>query len=396
MVALEILLVAGCGGSHGGAQSAGPAALLVTGGFGRNGALASAEVFEPSAGAFVETGPMHTGRLSHTATLLQSGAVLVAGGASSLDLGATVFASAELYDPAAKGFSVTGSLAIERYGHTATLLQDGRVLIVGGADSTQQSLAGAELYDPASGTFALTGSMNVDREANTATLLTNGEILIAGGVSSAGGGTVQNTAELYDPSSGLFNFTGAMTAARDGHTATLLANGSVLIAGGVDNDGNVLATTEVYDPATAQFSASASMTTSRYGHFAASLGNGDVLLGGGIDNAGSSLASAERYLAGGSAFKKVGSLPRDRFFVNASILDDGSVLVVGGFTQCPSPGSSFCFTPLSSALSFDQSSNQFQVGPPMTMKRGYYASAVLNHVLISFAAHPEFDPNKKR
>ena len=373
------MFVAGCGqGSHGGTQPTGPAALLVTGGFGRNGALASAEVFEPSVGFFVETGPMHTGRLSHSATLLQNGEVLVAGGADSLDLGATVFGSAELYDPASKSFSVTGSLATARSGHTATLLADGRVLVAGGSDGAQQSLASAELYDPASETFAMTGSMNVDREAHTATLLTNGEVLIAGGVSSAGGGTVQNTAELYDPGSGMFTFTGTITAARDGHIATPLANGQVLIAGGGDNDGNILATTEVYDPATEQFTAAASMTTSRYGHFAAPLGNGDVLIAGGIDNAGSSLASAERYLAGGAAFEKVGSMPHDRFFVNASILSDGSVLVAGGYTQCPSIAVSFCSKPVSSVLSFDQSSNQFQAAPPLTTKRGSYASSSLN------------------
>jgi len=374
IIALEIVFLAGCGRSNG-TQPGSAAALLVTGGIQGNGAFASAEVFEPNSRQFVETGPMHTARLSHSAALLQNGEVLVVGGANTIDYPAMVFASAELYDPSSKSFSLTGSLATARSGHTASLLPDGKVLIAGGVDSMQQTLASAELYDPASATFAMTGSMNMDRENHTATRLANGEVLIVGGYSSTTS-TVQSTAELYDPGTGMFTFTGAMTTARDGHTATPLTNGDVLIAGGGDNDGNILATTEVYDPVAGKFSAAASMTTSRYGHFAALLSNGDILIGGGIDNAGSSLASAERYLAGRGSFQKVGSMARDRFFVNASVLGN-DVLIIGGFTQCPSGAASFCFEPVSSVLGFDQSSNQFQAAPRLTTKRGYYASAGL-------------------
>jgi len=379
IIALEILFIAGCGRGSNGTQSGVAGALLLTGGINGNGALASAEVFEPDSNQFVATGSMHTARLSHSATLLQSGEVLVVGGANTIDYPATVFASAELYDPSAKSFSLTGSLATARSGHTATLLQNGKVLIAGGVDNMQQSLASAELYDPASGTFAITGSMNVDRASHSATLLANGEVLIVGGYSSSSI-TVQDTAELFDPGTGMFTFTGAMAAARDGHTATPLANGNILIAGGGDNNGNVLASTEVYDQVAGKFSPAASMTTSRYGHFAAQLGNGDILIGGGIDNAGSSLASAERYLAGSGSFAKVGSMPRDRFFVNADVLGN-EVLVAGGFTQCPSGALSFCFKPVSSVLDFDQVSNQFQAAPPLTTKRGYYASSGLDWVL---------------
>jgi hypothetical protein len=375
---LQIVSGAGCGRSNG-ARSDGAASLLVTGGFNRSGVLASAEILVPSLGAFVATRPMHTARLSHSATLLQNGEVLVAGGTDSLAFPAAVFASAELYDPSTKGFSMTGSLVTARSGHTATLLPNGQVLIAGGSDGSQ-SLASAELYDPTIGTFSLTGSMNVDREDHTATLLVNGQVLIAGGFSSTGS-AVQSTAELYDPASGTFTLTGAMTAARENHTATPLP-GKVLVAGGVDNDGNVLATTEVYDPVAGQFSFAASMTISRYGHFAAPLHNGDVLIGGGIDNAGSSLASAERYLTGAETFEKVGSMPRDRFFVNASILGNGSVLIAGGYTQCPSSSLSFCQEPLRSVLNFDQSSNQFQGAPPMTTKRGSCAATGLSGVVF--------------
>lgn len=147
-------------------------------------------------GVFAPTGSMNVARDYHTATLLPSGMVLIAGGTDVSDAGvSTSLASAEIFDPAAGTFTATGSMAVARQGHTATLLPSGMVLIAGGLDNTLNLVASAELYDPAAGTFAATGSMAAAREFHTATLLSNGMVLIAGGLGTSG---YLAGAELYE------------------------------------------------------------------------------------------------------------------------------------------------------------------------------------------------------
>ena len=137
-----------------------------------------------SAGRFAATGSMGTPRFLHIATLLADGRVLITGGV----MNGTVFkplASAEIYDPVTGSFAATGNMITPSIGHTATLLSDGKVLITGGvpiSDGTDHSLASAELYDPSTGTFAATGEMTTARSGGTATLLNNGQVLIAGGL----------------------------------------------------------------------------------------------------------------------------------------------------------------------------------------------------------------------
>jgi len=231
-------------------------------------------------GMFVPTGGMSSARSNHTATLLSNGKVLIAGGYSG-----SYLASAELYDPMTGTFTLTGSLTTGREYHTATLLSNGKVLIAGGYNCcTATTLASAELYDPAAGTFTPTGSMNIGRNNHTATLLNNGKVLVAGG--SDNNGLIQAGAELYDPATGTFTATGSMSTVRSNHTATLLNNGKVLIAGGENccNFG-VLTSEELYDSSTGTFSSTGSLqpftNSSRILHTATLLNNGKVLVAGG-------------------------------------------------------------------------------------------------------------------
>src|SRR6202022_3250394 len=133
----------------------------------------------------------------------------------------------------------TGSMTTARTGHTATLLANGEVLVAGGGNATG-SLTSAELYNPATGKWTVSGSMATARGSHTATLLPNGEVLVAGGVSNGSSPWAPSctaTAELYNPFTGQWTTTGSMTKPRDSHTATLLNDGSVLVAGGLCNGG---------------------------------------------------------------------------------------------------------------------------------------------------------------
>jgi hypothetical protein len=162
------------------------------------GFLASAEIYDPTAGTFsFTTGSLNVARSSYGASLLQNGSVLFAGGDSNVSN-----TSAELYDPTAQTFSFTGSPNVARGGSSATLLPSGQVLIVGGAVGgfvIQQTLNMTELYDPASGVFIFNAPTNTLRVSQSATLLNNGQVLITGQETSAIAITPPAPAELYKP-----------------------------------------------------------------------------------------------------------------------------------------------------------------------------------------------------
>jgi large repetitive protein len=274
--------------------------------------LKSAEIYDPTAGTFSAPVEMSTARDFHTATFLPSGKVLLAGGGGS---------SAELYDPSSGTFTATGGMNVMRSSHTATLLNTGKVLIVGG-DALTGALASAELYDPVTGKFTLTGSLTDARTSHTATLLNNGKVLVVGGSQQT---SSLMTAELYDPASGTFSTAGSLGTPRTNHTATLLVTGKVLIAGG-STQGNALANAELYDDTSGSFVATGTMTTTRETHIAILLGDGKVLLAGGSQQD----YTAELYNPVTGTFAQTGSMATGRSLGAGALLTDGRVLVTGG------------------------------------------------------------------
>jgi N-acetylneuraminic acid mutarotase len=264
--------------------------VLIAGGMNQH-SLASAELYDPNTGTWTETGSMMVARAYHTATLLPSGKVLVAGGATcDSALHCTYLASAELYDPQTGTWASAGRMHDARITHTATLLSSGKVLVVGGYGADNTSLGG-ELYDPRTDAWVATSAMIANRSFHTATLLPNRQVLVAGGCLDADCGTVFSSAELYDPATNMWTATSSMTMARAYHTATLLTDGRVLVTGGEDRS-----SAELYSPDIRRWTATSSMASDRHSQTATLLSDGQVLVVGGLDDDNTALSSAELYV----------------------------------------------------------------------------------------------------
>jgi N-acetylneuraminic acid mutarotase len=249
-------------------------------------ALATAELYDPRTGTWTATGDLVEGRSRHTATLLPNGTVLIVGGNHGVVDDYARLSSAELYDPDTGTWTAAGEMNVRRSGHSATLLPDGTVLVAGGVEGFDEAWASSELYDPATRTWTATGAMTVPRLAHTATLLPNGTVLVAGGDGGpeVASSTVLASAELYDPLSGTWASTGTMTERRWLHTATLLQDGTVLVVGSglLDrDDSQPSATAELYDPSEGTWTATASLSVARHFHTATRLPDGSVLVAGG-------------------------------------------------------------------------------------------------------------------
>jgi Kelch motif len=320
--------------------------ILVAGGWGADLApVIPMELFDPATRAFSPAGSMSPARFGHAAMLLPNGKVLmVAGnvydgspGASRCtamvqlyDAEAATFSSlpnlaqyqceppalaaladgrililgyapdkrAPLYDPATNQLTKTGAMVKNRSGHTATLLNDGRILVAGGVtDVPYDYSATAEVYDPATGAFSAVGSMARPRAYHTADLLPNGTVLIAGGIETASstGATFRPIAEIFDPAANTFGPGASLAHPYNNGTATRLLDGRILMVGGNSPTGPATAGNQIYDPATGIFSSTASLIIGRYAHTATLLPSGGVLIVGGDTGAGPRMAPAEIY-----------------------------------------------------------------------------------------------------
>jgi hypothetical protein len=305
-------------------------------------------------------GEMAEGReREFTATLLHDGRVLVTGGERASVEPASVLRSAEIYDPSTGAWSSAGSMSEPRGIHTATLLPDGRVLVASGVKSTVPSSIGldnpwsgaldtSELYDPATGLWTQTGRLGDGQFGlfgHVAALLPDGRVLIAGGWMLWGRtwiGSVQG-AGIYDPATGGWSETATMSTGRANPSATLLPDGRVLVAGGADSHSDPLASTETYDPSLGAWSPTASMAHSRQGHWAALVPDGRVLVGGGEGGA------PEVYDPSSNIWSPAGRMIEPRAFDEAVLLQDGRILAVGGLGENG--------TELSSAELFDPATN---------------------------------------
>jgi galactose oxidase-like protein/Kelch motif protein len=300
-------------------------------------------------------GGMTTGRFGPTETLLPNGKVLVTGGGS---------AAAELYDPAKDAWSPAASMANLRRAHTATLLLNGKVLVVG-RNSDNPLFAGAqpELYDPANDTWSSTGGMTMPlREGHTATLLADGDVLVAGGQTTAG---ATASAERYHPATDAWSPAADMPSARIGHTATLLAGGKVLVAGGSSAAGPT-AGADLYDPKSDTWTPAADMAVARLRHTATRLANGTILVSGGDANAGA--ASAEIYHPAGNTWSRAPDMSKRRSLATATLLSSGKVLVAGGHTGA---------APAASAELYDPARNAWSAAASMAIGRYAHAAVQL-------------------
>jgi len=276
-----------------------------------------AELYDPATGKFDDAGQVS--RIQHSATVLANGDVLLAGGfAISNAVGYGPSNTADLRKAGSGAIQPTGSMNSYRAGHSATLLQDGRVLLAGGyAGSTNKPIQTADLYDPTTGKFTSAGDMAAPRTGHSAVPLPNGRVLIVGG-GAAG-------AELYDPTTNTFLPAPGVSANRCNAVATLLADGRVLIPGGADCSNTLLDTVEIYDPSTGQSTPAGKLVAAQSFGPATLLPDSRVLLVGGKPSVLSQI-----YDPTTGSFSFGPHLASSWSGLTATLLPDGSVLILGG------------------------------------------------------------------
>lgn len=349
------------GQPSGGATVLADGRVLVAGGEdGRRTPLASAALYDPASGHWALTGPLWTPRRLHSATLLADGRVLVAGGlAGPPAVPASGVASAEVYDPKAGTWTPVAAMIEPRFGHSASLLPGGKVLVAGGnairSADTNRPLRTAEVYDPATGQWTQAAPMADGRFGHPAVTLADNRVLVVGGAVTVGRGQYSALAycEVFDPVAGTWTPTGSLVSARKSHQATLLKDGGVLVSGGDIAGVNVgwsfypysQTTFERFDPVGGTWSAVGDMWWGRSHHRAHLLpASGKVLALGGTDNAtfDAGYQNAGLYDPVAKTWDETAGMVEGRWAPASAALGDGRILVIGGITlsgaAAPVPG----------------------------------------------------------
>lgn len=304
---------------------------------------------------WTSAGTMSVERVNLTLSRLPNGQVLAAGG---VVLGNST--SADLYDPSTNTWSPAADTSTAHSAATATNLVNGTVLVAGGFSNI------AEIYTPQTNQWTVTGPMNQSRTSASASLLPSGQVLVSGGCTGFGGGTSCTSTEIYDPKTNVWTLGPAMLTSRLYQTSTLLPNGMVLIAGGLDSDDNSLESAELYDPATNSFAYTGSMHTGHYSHTASLLSRDGVLVAGGILGLGVA-DSAEIYTPTTGAWKVTGAMNTSRQNHTATVLKNGTVLAAGGENYCDDDGcttvkSAEIYNPKTGVWTYTASMQSFREG----------------------------------
>ena len=297
--------------------------VLIAGGF--NGAIFinSAELYDPTGDSWGTAGAFTGVRGAHAAVLLPDGKVLVVGGFD----GANSVNTAAIYDPIGNIWTTANSMVTARQYPTATLLGNGKVLVTGGANSSAATVySSAELYDPVGNSWTSAGSMTDTRYAHQAVMLQNGDVLVIGGDHASG---TRNTAEVYNVTGNSWSSAGTMSSARAFFAATILTNGKVLASGGWNGTGESNSA-DLYDPTGNNWSAAGTFTTARERHATALLPSGDVLLCGGLDNSFNTLTTAYIYSVSGNSWSATTAMNAARYSHTCSVLPNGGLLAAGG------------------------------------------------------------------
>lgn len=344
-------------------------------------------------GGWRATGSLRSARFGHSATRLFGGNVLVGGGVGR---GGSPLASAELYDVGKRRWRRTASLSTARSLHTATLLSGiprlcglvcSQVVVAGGSGADGKPLVSAELYDPATRAWKQIRPLFTARSSHTATLLGNGKILVTGGMGPDGRPLA--SAELYDAKADAWSQTGSLATARTSHTAALLSNGKVLVAGGRGPDGRPLASAELYDPMAGTWSPTGSLSTARASHTATPLGDATsgksdtrVLVAGGTTAGGKPTRTAELFNPDTGRWRKTGALQGFHSKHTAGVLPDGKVLVAGGDTT--------------KSEVYDPGRGSWRSAPSLAGRRGFQTASVLNTGQVLVAGGAERGPRAVR